>query len=412
MGKNHCKNGLRMISRNLDSQKKTKVLIFIRNYLPGFRSGGPVRSVANIVKALSSEYEFYVVCLNRDHGVSEPYPDLARGEWVDLGKTHVYYAADDELTFTFYRKIFRDIGPDFIYLNSLLDRNFSIKPFLAAGRGRKVPIILAPRGELSVGALGLKAFRKRVFMSLVKAIKLYKYVTWHASSIGEQERILSIFSPEALQIFHASNLPTISNDLMLKSEKRAGFLRIVLAARVSPMKNTLAAIRIAGQLQGNIKLDLWGPLEDAEYWKKCQDQIMLCRPNVRVKYRGEATHEKLQTLLYEYDVMLLPTLGENFGHSIIEALSIGLPVVISDRTPWKNLKNAGVGADLPIENEAAFRKQLEEYLAMDEIRFDMVRNSCRGYVAKWASESINLDSYRNMFKSFSNSGVDDKFAKK
>jgi hypothetical protein len=86
--------------------------------------------------------------------------------------------------------------------------------------------------------------------------------------------------------------------------------------------------------------------------------------------------------------------------------------VISDRTPWKNLKNAGVGADLPIENEAAFRKQLEEYLAMDEIRFDMVRNSCRGYAAKWASESINLDSYRNMFKSFSNSGVDDKFAKK
>jgi tetratricopeptide (TPR) repeat protein len=163
-----------MISRNLDSQKKTKVLIFIRNYLPGFRSGGPVRSVANIVKALSSEYEFYVVCLNRDHGVSEPYPDLARGEWVDLGKTHVYYAADDELTFTFYRKIFRDIGPDFIYLNSLLDRNFSIKPFLAAGRGRKVPIILAPRGELSAGALGLKAFRKGIFITLAKAIKFYK----------------------------------------------------------------------------------------------------------------------------------------------------------------------------------------------------------------------------------------------
>jgi len=406
VGKNHCKNGLRMISRNLDSQKKTKVLIFIRNYLPGFRSGGPVRSVANIVKALSSEYEFYVVCLNRDHGVSEPYPDLARGEWVDLGKTHVYYAADDELTFTFYRKIFRDIGPDFIYLNSLLDRNFSIKPFLAAGRGRKVPIILAPRGELSVGALGLKAFRKRVFMALVKVVKLYKYVTWHASSIGEQERIRSIFSPEALQIFHASNLPTISNDLLLKPEKRAGFLRIVLAARVSPMKNTHTAIRIAGQLQGDIKLDLWGPLEDAEYWKKCQDQIILCRPNVRVQYRGEATHEKLQTLLNEYDVMLLPTLGENFGHSIIEALSIGLPVVISDRTPWKNLKNAGVGADLPIENEAAFRKQLEEYLAMDEIRFDMVRNSCRQYVAKWAAESINLDTYRNIFKRKPNLGID------
>ena len=410
MGKNHCKNGLRMISRNLDSQKKTKVLIFIRNYLPGFRSGGPVRSVANIVKALSSEYDFYVVCLNRDHGVSEPYPDLARGEWVDLGKTHVYYAADDELTFTFYRKIFRDIGPDFIYLNSLLDRNFSIKPFLAAGRGRKVPIILAPRGELSVGALGLKAFRKRVFMALIKAVKLYKYVTWHASSIGEQERILSIFSPAASQIFHASNLPTISNDHLSNREKRTGALRIVLAARISLMKNTHAAIRIAGKLQGDIELDLWGPLEDAEYWKKCQEQIRLCPPNVKVQYRGEATHEKLQKLLHEYDVFLLPTLGENFGHSIIEAMSLGMPVVISNRTPWKNLKDAGVGADLPIENEAAFIRQLEDYLDMDETRFGMVRNSCRQYAAKWAAESINLDSYRSMFKRVTIFGVDNNLA--
>ncbi len=398
------------MSENSKLKKKPKILVFIRNYLPGFRSGGPVRSVANIVKALSSEYEFYIVCLNRDHGINEPYPNLVREQWVVLGKSHVYYASDNELTFSFYRKIIRDIGPDFIYLNSLFDRAFSIKPLLAAGRGRKVRIVLAPRGELSVGALGLKAFRKRIFIALVKAIKFYKYVAWHVSSMGEEERILSTFSPALSQIFHISNLPTLSNDHFLKREKRAGVLRIILAARVSPMKNSHAAIRMAGKLQGDVELDLWGPLEDEEYWKKCQDQIRLCPANVKVQYRGEATHEKIQTMLYEYDVLLMPTLGENFGHSIIEALSVGLPVIISDRTPWKNLKAAGVGVDLPIENELAFIKQLEEYLAMDESGFAIVRNSCRGYVAKWVSESINLDSYRNMFESVSNSGVEDNLA--
>jgi glycosyltransferase involved in cell wall biosynthesis len=395
------------MSGDLQFQKKPKILIFIRNYLPGFRSGGPVRSVANIVKALSSEYEFYVVCLNRDYGVNEPYPNIAQGKWTVLGETHVYYADDGELSFSFYRKILHEVAPDFIYLNSLLDRDFSIKPFIAAGRGREISIILAPRGELSVGALGLKAFRKNLFIALVKAIKFYKYVTWHASSIGEQERILRIMSPASSQIFHASNLPTISNDRLSNREKRTGALRIVLAARISLMKNTHAAIRIAGKLQGDIELDLWGPLEDAEYWKKCQEQIRLCPPNVKVQYWGEATHEKLQILLHEYDVFLLPTLGENFGHSIIEAMSVGMPVVISNRTPWKNLKDAGVGADLPIENEAAFIKQLEDYLDMDETRFDMVRNSCRQYVATWTAESINLDSYRHMFKRVTIFGVDD-----
>jgi len=398
------------MSDKLEFQIKPKILIFVRNYLPGFRSGGPVRSVANIVKALSSEYEFYIACLNRDHGINEPYPNVVQGQWVALGKTHVYYASDNELTFSFYRKIFRDIGPDLIYFNSLLDKDFSIKPFLAAGRGRRVPIILAPRGELSVGALGLKAFRKRIFIALVKAIKFYKYVAWHASSIGEQERILNIFSPEASQIFHVSNLPTLSNDHFLKREKRAGVLRIILAARVSPMKNTLAAIRMAGKLKGDVELDLWGPLEDAEYWKKCQDQIRLCPANVKVQHLGEATHEKIQIMFHDYDVLLMPTLGENFGHSIIEALSAGLPVIISDRTPWKNLKDAGVGVDLPIENEPAFIKQLEEYLAMDESSFVIVRNSCRRYVAKWAAESMDLDAYRNMFARVLNFGAQNKLS--
>ena len=38
------------------------------------------------------------------------------------------------------------------------------------------------------------------------------------------------------------------------------------------------------------------------------------------------------------DVFLLPTGGENFGHAIFEALSCGVPVLISDQTPWRGLE--------------------------------------------------------------------------
>jgi len=398
MGKNHCENGLLDMSVNLESQKKTKALIFIRNYLPGFRSGGPVRSVANIVKALSSEYEFYIVCLNRDYGINEPYPNIAQGEWAVLGETHVYYAADGELSFAFYRKILHEVVPDFIYLNSLFDRDFSIKPFIAAGRGLGVPIILAPRGELSVGALGLKAFRKHIFIILTKAFKFYKCVSWHASSVSEQDRILSVFAPERLRIFLASNLPDAPKQVLVKKIiKKPGALRIVLAARISPMKNTLAAIRMAAQLKGEVELDLWGPLENTEYWSACQQQAQLCPPNVKVHYRGEVEHEKLHALLQGYDLMLLPTLGENFGHSIIEALSAGLPVVISDRTPWKNLKSEGVGVDLPLEDELEFVRQLEYFQAMGEREMENVRSACQRYAAAWQVKHANPSEYRKMF---------------
>jgi glycosyltransferase involved in cell wall biosynthesis len=179
--------------------------------------------------------------------------------------------------------------------------------------------------------------------------------------------------------------------------KQAGALKTVLAARISPMKNTLAAIRMVGQLEGEVELDLWGPLEDRGYWADCQQQMLLCRPNVKVRYRGEVAHEHLHVLLHGYDVMLLPTLGENFGHSIIEALSAGLPVVISDRTPWQGLMDVGVGADVPLDNEPEFVRQLERFRDMSESEMQDVRAACGRYVAAWHADNANLDAYRKMF---------------
>ena len=379
-------------------RSKPVILVFVRYYLPGFRSGGPVRSVSNLVRALAGEFDFRIVCLNRDHGKSDAYSHVVPGQWTRVGETNVYYATDREAGFALCRRMVRAISPDMIYLNSLLDREFSIKPFIAAGRGRAIPILLAPRGELSPGALGLKAKRKRLLLALVKASCYYANANWHASSPAEEERIRHVFTPKANRIFLASNLPEVPQDSMpRKGAKKPGVLRIVLAARISPMKNTLTAIRIAGQLKGEVELDLWGPLEDREYWSVCIQQMRLCPPNVKVRFQGEIGHEQLQALLPEYDLMLLPTLGENFGHSIIEALSAGLPVVISDRTPWKNLMNAGVGVEVPLGNEPEFVRQIERFQAMGESDMERVRNSCRRYVEAWHAVHTNLDAYRQMF---------------
>ncbi len=381
------------------------ILVFVRYYLPGFRSGGPVRSVSNLVQALAREYDFRIVCLNRDHGERDPYPAVTHGRWMRMGDASVYYATDREAGLALCRRMVQEIRPDMIYLNSLLDREFSMKPFLAVGRGRAIPVLLAPRGELTPGALGLKAKRKRLFLALVKVSRYYANVNWHASSVAEEERIHQVFAPEASRIFLASNLPEMPQDSMPRAgEKKPGALRIVLAARISPMKNTLAAIRMAGQLKGEVELDLWGPMENREYWATCQQQMLLCMPNVKVRYRGEVAHEKLPALLHGYDVMLLPTLGENFGHSIIEALDAGLPVVISDRTPWRNLTQAGVGADLPLEDEAAFVSALGKYLAMDEREMTAAREACGCYVDEWRLQNANLDDYRKMFNAVIASG--------
>lgn len=378
---------------------KPRILVFVRYYLPGFRSGGPVRSVSNLVQALADEYDFSIVCLNRDHGETQPYADVTPDRWTQQGEVRVYYANEREMGVAMCWRMLRDIKPDAVYLNSLLDREFSMKPFLATRCGRSTPVLLAPRGELSLGALGLKARRKQLFLALVRASRYYAHVNWHASSSAEAERIREVVAPPINQLFHANNLSEMPKGREPRMRvKSPGMLRIVLAARISPMKNTLAAIRMAGQIAGEVELDLWGPLENRDYWSACQQQIRLCPPNVKVRYRGEVPHEQLHSLLREYDTMLLPTLGENFGHSIIEALSAGLPVVISDRTPWTGLMDAGVGADVPLDKEFEFVRQLKRLLAMNEHEMQDVRAACISYVAAWHAENANLDAYRKMFK--------------
>ena len=394
-----------MALHHITASRKPVILVFTRYYLPGYKAGGPIRSLSNLVQALGLSYDFRIVCFDRDHRAPQPYPNIQIGQWQKQGDAMVRYAAPHELGFAFCRKMLLETRPDMIYLNSLFDRAFSMKPLLALGHGRDTPILLTPRGELSSGALGLKAWRKQLFLYAARAAGLYNNVHWHACSKPEAEQIQRHFSPEASKTFLASNLPEAAQiSIQRNTTKQPGKLRIVLAARISPMKNTLAAIRIACQLSGDVELDLWGLLEDKEYWEACQRQIALSPPGLKVNYRGEIEHEKLHALLLEYDVMLLPTLGENFGHSIIEALDAGLPVVISDRTPWRNLEQAGVGADLPLEDDAAFMRALGKYQTMDESEMSEVREACRRYVDEWRMHNTNLDDYKKMFNAVMASG--------
>lgn len=380
--------------------KKPVILVFSRYYLPGYRAGGPVRSLSNLVKALGLNYDFRIVCFDRDHGSEQRYTDIEIGQWQRQGGAMIRYASSNELGFAFYRKMLRETQPDMIYINSLFDRAFSMKPFLALGFGLSTPILITPRGELSTGALSIKAWRKKIYLYIVKVLGLYAHVYWHACSMPEAELISQCFSPSSGKLFLASNLPeTAQLSIQRNRTKLPGKLRVVIAARVSPMKNTLAAIRMVRQLSGDIELDLWGLLEDQDYWEVCKKQIVLSPPGLKINYRGEVEHEKLRALLQDYDVMLLPTLGENFGHSIIEALDAGLPVVISDRTPWRDIQQAGVGIDIPLEEEDAFVRALMKYQAMGEKEMADVRAACKQYVVDWRAENAKLDDYEEMFNS-------------
>ena len=185
--------------------KKKQILTLTAFYLPGYKGGGPIRTIASMVDILGDEFDFRIVALDRDLGCDEPYPGIIVNEWKQVGKAQVMYVAPGALTFTFLRHLINSTPHEVLYLNSCFSTRDSIMPLLLRRFGliHSPVTIVAPRGEFSKGALNLKYYKKKIYLSGVKLFGLYRNITWQASSLHEKEDILAIFSQTRLKIGRA-----------------------------------------------------------------------------------------------------------------------------------------------------------------------------------------------------------------
>ena len=359
------------------------ILTFIDYYLPGYKGGGPIRTLVNFVEQLGEEIKLKIVTSDRDLGDETPYHGVSANVWGRVGKADVRYVSPDKFSFFFVRQLMRDTTFDVIYLNSFFSYRGAIKPLLLRRLAmvRNVPVILAPRGEFSPGALALKALKKRVFMRLSKMVGLYGGIIWQASSEVEARDIRRCFGDE-LTIFVAPDIaPVVAPSSLPRREtiKLRGKLDIVFLSRISRKKNLDGALRLLGNLEGDIRFNIYGPLEDSGYWAECEQIISELPQNVAVQYCGTVAHDNVLSVMGAHDLFLFPTLGENFGHVILEAFLAGCPVVLSDQTPWRGLADKRVGWDIPLSGLADFHSVLQRCVMMDEEEYRMWSDSARAF---------------------------------
>ena len=257
---------------------KPVVLVFVRHYLPGCKSGGPVRSLSNLVEILGDSLDFRIVTMDRDASDTAPYPDIAVDAWNDVGKAKVYYAGAGTRSLAAQTRLIRRTQYDLMYVNSFFDPGFSLRPLLAMHLGLtgKRPVLIAPRGEFSAGALTLKRWKKAVFIWAARAIGFLRNVTWHASSEYEADDIRRVQRRAVNRVVIASNLPQpLSNySSVPDSIRQAGEpLRVLFLSRITPMKNLEFVLRTLTQVRTPVALSIFGPIENKAYWQCCQNLI-------------------------------------------------------------------------------------------------------------------------------------------
>jgi len=380
---------------------RVKILILSDFYLPGYKAGGPIRTLANLVDHLGDEFSFNVITKDRDFKDIKPYPSITVDKWNKLGKARILYCSPGNTGLSKMRYIICNTPHDLLYLNSFFSPIFTIQPLLLRRLGliTRKPIVIAPRGEFSPGALKLKSFKKHFYLAMAKVLRLYHGVIWQASNKNEEANIRRWFGDRVLVII-APNLPQqiyVANYKSAHRKKTKGHLKVIFLSRISRKKNLDGALRMLKDLKGRFKFNIYGPLEDKHYWEECRNIMSSLPRNIECQYRGVVQHNQVISVMMENDLFFLPTLGENFGHVVLEAFIASCPVLLSDQTPWRGLEKKGIGWDLPLDQPKSFQTVLKKCLEMDQDEYSEWSKRARRYGLKISQNYKTREENRQLF---------------
>lgn len=315
---------------------KPKILVFVPYYLPSF--GGPLKTIVNLTNELNDRYDFFIVTSDRDPSSKKRYNGIKVNSWNTVDKVKVFYCSHNRKNIFTYIKIFKEKAYSAVYLNSFFSYAFTILPLLIVKfyLNSSLKVIIAPRGEFNSGALQIKKIKKIIYSYFFKIFIISKNIVFQASSEIEVKTIQRKFNfYKKLNIFEAPDFPSPYKKLnLLDNLDRNNHLRLIFLSRITPMKNLDFLLRVLKNCSCKIQFDIYGPITDINYWNKCSHLISEMPSNVFVSYQGEKDPSEVSNIFAKYHLFALPTLGENFGHVIIESLFAGTPVILSNNTPW------------------------------------------------------------------------------
>jgi len=377
------------------------ILIFVSYYYPGYLSGGIARSIQNSCDWLGNEFRFLIVTLDRDLCSRVPYPGVLYDRWIPLGHTLVRYLGPHQLSFNHLQSIVSETPHDVLHLNSFFDPIFTVRLLLLL-RLRRITtpyVLLSPRGEFGWGSLSLKYYKKRLYIELARIAGLFHHIYWHVSSPLEAQDLRNTIPVVPTKVLTALDLPAKVSTSNLHPYQACHRLKVVYLARITREKNLDGTLRLLMGVTMPVVFDIVGPQEDAKYWSECATLLHALPDNIQATYLGTIPPSQVFSTLAEYDLLFLPSHGENFGHVIAEALSVGTRVLISTLTPWHSLEEDGLGWDVDLTDTYRFAEIINTLATVAPEERAALRPVVREQAFRRIFDPAVLDSNRNLYTS-------------
>ena len=305
----------------------------------------------------------------------------------------VWYSSKDKPHAGEILRCIEETDASIVYLNGMFSYRFVMLPLLKIKK-QKIRVVLCPRGMLQTGALAGKSLKKKLYLTALKLSGLVKNISWHATNAEEEQDIKRVFGNNA-HVIIAANIPKQPVTDCISAKKITGQLRLIYLSLIAEKKNLLQVIELINRSNTHMTLDIYGPVKDAAYWKKCEAAI--AGSNEKVKYMGVIKPEQIQDTFSKYDASVLLTKGENFGHALYESLSAGRPIITSYFTPWNELEQKKAGWNLDINDNDSCLQKLETICNMNNDTFNSYCTGAYKIAKSYYTESTDLSNYHKLF---------------
>jgi glycosyltransferase involved in cell wall biosynthesis len=232
-----------------------------------------------------------------------------------------------------------------------------------ACRAAGVPYIVRPCGMLDQWSLGQKTLKKRIYSALLERQNINGAAALWFTSEEERDGARGFNYSCDDAVIPLGLAPNAYDDLPARGTFRnlhpelSDNRLILFLGRITPKKQTDLLVKAFAQISTDFSgtsLVIAGPHEGTvlrELKQLASDRGIAHR----TFFTGALREREVQAALVDSEVFVLPSLHENFGVSVIEAMACGIPVILSDMVNLAELvREADAGVTIaPDENSLA-----------------------------------------------------------
>lgn len=340
------------------------------------KRGGPSVAVRQMTEGLAAE-GFDVTLATTTTGLTNAYDLGSRDVVVENGVRTKYFPAQISRGWMFSWRmtqwLFGHVGAfDLVHIHAVFP--YPVWPACRASFRAGVPYVVRPAGTLDRYGMGLKSWKKIPYYQLMIKKNLRLAGAIQATSSHESDDLAALGFKKLITIPHGIQTQPIQ---ARRRNLDGRPLQLLFLGRLDPIKGipillkAVAVIKRAGEA---VSLDVAGAGSDdyTAFLRKEVDRLGL---RDIVSFFGDVRNAEKRRLFQNADAFVLPSHHENFGIAVAEAMSYGLPVVISDQVALsKDVLRATAGFVVPTEDSETLAKMIRA-LFDNETRLELGRNA-------------------------------------